>query len=222
MKSLQFPKAFSFFAVLLIIPSLLLNIYFLVKKPSLSRGVPVMEVLDGDTILLEGKVRLRLRQLDAPELENCGGKEARDMLTSLVKGRSVRIENEVLDQYGRPMALIFVGNSLINKVMLDSGWVRYHSDSTPYTPELKEVADRVKKEEKGIFSSQCLEKENIANPSCRIKGNIDKSTKVKKYYLPGCAQYEFTIIEKDIGESWFCSEKEARDAGYTKADTCKQ
>ena len=29
------------------------------------------------------------------------------------------------------------------------------------------------------------------------------------------------IVEEDIGESWFCTEAEARKAGYVKSKTCK-
>ncbi len=181
----------------------------------------VLEVLDGDTILLDGKVRLRLRHLDAPELEFCGGEEAKDLLTSLVKDKKVVLEEYILDQQGRPMSLIYQSNKLINQEMLESGWVRYHSDQTSRTEELKANAKDAKENKRGIYSPKCYQTENLENPECNIKGNIDKSTGTRLYYYPGCAQYEFTIVEKDIGEDWFCSEREAREAGFGKAKTCR-
>ena len=50
---------------------------------------------------------------------------------------------------------------------------------------------------------------------------MDDATDEKRYYVPDCAQYAFTIVELDVGEQWFCGEKEAKAAGYTKAETCK-
>ncbi|MFH0762508.1 MAG: hypothetical protein V1925_01290, partial [Candidatus Omnitrophota bacterium] len=60
------------------------------------------------------------------------------------------------------------------------------------------------------------------NPKCVIKGNYDKNSSLSNYYFPGCPQYEFTIVEKDLGENWFCTEKEAQAAGFTKAKNCPE
>jgi len=47
---------------------------------------------------------------------------------------------------------------------------------------------------------------------CRIKGNIGASGKV--YHLPGTPSYEKTRIDETKGERWFCTEEEARAAGW--------
>jgi micrococcal nuclease len=218
------PQKFIFIlASVLILPSLLFNLYLLKKKGS-DLGIPVIGVIDGDTLVLEGKVRLRLRHLDAPELEYCGGEEAKKELEKLVTGKSVIIEEKILDTQGRAMALVYVDDVLVNEEMLHSGWVRYHFDKTSLTEELKEAADKAKGEGLGIFSSLCYQSENLENPDCVIKGNIDKNKYVdnKKYYFPGCPQYNFTIVEKDLGEDWFCTEKEAQEAGFIKAKNCPE
>lgn len=187
---------------------------------SQGQGILVLEVLDGDTILLEHDVRVRLRHVDAPELQFCGGPEAKDFLTKLVKNKRIIIKEQIIDNYGRPMALVYSGNTLINQEMLKSGWVRYHSDNTSQTNTLKSTADKAKESLIGIWGSKCYQKSNPDNPKCNIKGNTDKNSTAKNYYYPGCAQYEFTIIEKDLGEAWFCTEKEAQKAGFTRAATC--
>lgn len=56
------------------------------------------------------------------------------------------------------------------------------------------------------------------NQSCVIKGNIN-SKKKKLYHLPGCPSYNQTKINK-TGERWFCTEEEAKAAGWTKAGNC--
>ena len=53
-----------------------------------------------------------------------------------------------------------------------------------------------------------------------IKGNIDKATYEKFYHLPECKHYNQVIMELDIGEKYFCSEKEAKKAGFKKASGC--
>jgi len=209
-------------AILILIPSLLFNAYLLNKKVN-QPGILVIEVLDGDTLLLDGKTRLRLRHLDAPELEYCGGQQAKDLLTNLVKDKRIIIQDQILDHQGRPMALVFIGNRLINQSMIESGWVRYHSDKIDYTEELKAAGAEARDDKLGIYSSLCRQQEtNLENPECIIKANIDKNKYEdnKKYYFPGCAQYEFTVVEKDLGEDWFCTEKAAQEAGFVKADTC--
>lgn len=184
-------------------------------------GVPVIGVIDGDTFVLEGKTRVRLRNVDAPELEFCGGEEAKKMLERLVAGKQVRLEELIPDQYGRGMALVYTGDTLVNREMLAGGYVRYHHDISSKEEELKAARDGAKALNKGIYR-RCQSKENTQNPNCYIKGNIDPQTGAKKYYLPGCAQYAFTVVEQDIGENWFCTEKEAQHAGYTKAKTCAE
>ena len=48
---------------------------------------------------------------------------------------------------------------------------------------------------------------------CRIKGNInDKGDRI--YHVPGSDSYERTGISTSRGERWFCTEEEARKAGW--------
>ncbi len=63
------------------------------------------------------------------------------------------------------------------------------------------------------------EEEEPVSGSCEIKGNISSSDE-KIYHLPGCGSYDKTVIDESAGERWFCSEQEARDAGWRKAQNC--
>ena len=51
--------------------------------------------------------------------------------------------------------------------------------------------------------------------NCLIKGNISKRGKI--YHLPGSASYDQTDIDVSQGERWFCTEAEARAAGWRAA-----
>ena len=52
--------------------------------------------------------------------------------------------------------------------------------------------------------------------NCRIKGNISRSGE-RIYHMPGAQHYERTRISTSKGERWFCSESEARAAGWRRA-----
>lgn len=54
------------------------------------------------------------------------------------------------------------------------------------------------------------------NGDCNIKGNV--STQGERiYHMPGDEYYEQTRISAAHGERWFCSEEEARAAGWRRA-----
>lgn len=55
-----------------------------------------------------------------------------------------------------------------------------------------------------------------APTECVIKGNI-ASDGEKIFHVPGQQYYDVTKISEHKGERWFCTEQEARDAGWRKA-----
>lgn len=82
---------------LILIPSLLLNYYFWQKTDGPESGSLVINVLDGDTFVLETSQRVRLASLNAPEVNLCGGQEAKEKLNSLVMGKRVVLREPVVD-----------------------------------------------------------------------------------------------------------------------------
>lgn len=52
---------------------------------------------------------------------------------------------------------------------------------------------------------------------CRIKGNIGFTTGERIYHVPGDKWYDKTRIDTSKGERWFCSEEEARAAGWRRS-----
>jgi ABC-type branched-subunit amino acid transport system ATPase component len=57
----------------------------------------------------------------------------------------------------------------------------------------------------------------VAGTGCNIKGNVSMNTGERIYHVPGQKFYSETIITAGKGERWFCSEDEARAAGWRKA-----
>lgn len=52
---------------------------------------------------------------------------------------------------------------------------------------------------------------------CNIKGNVSYNNGQRIYHLPGQEYYDKTVIDPRKGERWFCSEEEARQAGWRRA-----
>lgn len=52
---------------------------------------------------------------------------------------------------------------------------------------------------------------------CSIKGNISMNTGERIYHVPGQEHYTETMISLGKGERWFCSEAEAKAAGWRRA-----
>lgn len=52
---------------------------------------------------------------------------------------------------------------------------------------------------------------------CAIKGNVSIGTGERIYHVPGQKDYSSTIIRAEYGERWFCSEADARSAGWRRA-----
>ena len=52
-----------------------------------------------------------------------------------------------------------------------------------------------------------------ARDGCYIKGNINGEGE-RIYHVPGSPSYDDTVIDESRGERWFCTEAEARAAGW--------
>ncbi len=57
----------------------------------------------------------------------------------------------------------------------------------------------------------------LPGSGCNIKGNISFNTGERIYHVPGQEHYAETRIRLEYGERWFCSEGEARRAGWRQS-----
>lgn len=190
-----------------------------VVKQVISPGEKVVEVIDGDTFFIANRQRVRLLGVDAPAIENCFGKEATAALAKKILGKRVILKEPQVDAYKRVMALVYVNGELINEYMVKNGFVIYRWDDSSQTTVFKEANDFARNNNLGIFSTECYQ---LTPPKkgCNIKGNIRNDNEVKTYMMPTCSHYPQTMVEKFRGESWFCSEKEAKAAGFIKSSNC--
>lgn len=201
---------------LLLVPSLLVNLYQFNRNQEQKSTYLVKEVLDGDTFATEDNSIIRLFSVDAPETGVCGGAEAKQALEDMILGKRVTLDVRTRDR-GRQLAIVYLGEVLINKEVLKTGWFDYLGVNFEQKEELKEIYNQVKEEKVGIFGPKCTQLENTERPECSIKGNIGQE---RYYHFPGCGRYEGIKVELYRGEQWFCSEKEAQAAGFVKSKNC--
>src|SRR3989441_469684 len=75
----------------------------------------VTRVIDGDTLDVEGSIRIRLVLVNAPELNATGGPESRDYLTSLFSGAEGPLHEDDFqighDPDGRVLAVVVLGTT---------------------------------------------------------------------------------------------------------------
>jgi endonuclease YncB( thermonuclease family) len=92
----------------------------------------VTKVIDGDTIWINGKNKLRLVWIDAPELKQAYGIEAKTFLTNLVGEKDIVATCGKADRYGRLVCVITIDNINVNKEMVKTGnaWSYKHYSST--------------------------------------------------------------------------------------------
>lgn len=195
--------------------------YFLNKEPVSPADIQfvVDRIIDGDTLVLATGQRIRLQNIDAPEETFCGYDQAKQQLESLLPaGVSLHLTGDYVDRDGRRIALVYLGDILINEKMLLSGWAKFTSATSSENDRLKAAGEFARHQKLGVYSSLCRQSTNPNNPDCSIKGNHGERENI--YSFPGCGSYPNTILELDEGDVWFCTEDQAAAAGFTKAKNC--
>lgn len=180
----------------------------------------VFKIIDGDTFITDRKQSIRLLGIDAPELDKCLGQESKQKLEQLISNKDVLIKESITDKYGRILAIVYKGSININKTMINNGYASYDRAACKLCDDLIQAQEYAKNNELGVFSKTCYQSENPEKSECTIKGNINKKNGSKIYHFPGCGRYEELVVELSLGEQWFCSEKEAKNAGFEKSKNC--
>lgn len=194
-------------------------------------------VIDGDTFEMRGQ-RIRLHGVDAPEAAqtckrangeswNCG-QAAASALRNKIRTQTVSCQPTDIDQYQRTVAICSVDGEDLNAWLVSQGWASaYRQFSQLYVSQ----ENAAKAAKRGIwigevtqpaqFRSQTNQANRVVAPpprgnSCDIKGNISNRGE-RIYHVPGGQFYARTIVSTQRGERWFCSEQEARTAGWRKS-----
>lgn len=178
------------------------------------------------------------REASARNKELVGGKEV-----LLERDTSDR------DRYGRLLRYVYVGGALVNEALVGGGFAHAspYPPDVRYEARFRNAERQAREERAGLWGAVCEQASaavappapalqgreasvttptpapttdaSVSQDGCTIKGNINvKGEKI--YHLPGCGSYEKTVVSEASGERWFCTEADARAAGWRKAQNC--
>ena len=183
----------------------------------------------------------RSQTCDTPHGEWACGAWARDELARLIGERGVRCVGDTRDRYGRLVARCDAGQGDLGAALVEDGAASaYRRYSRAYLGE----EARAREAERGMWrrdgdgvlapdawraARRSAQGAGVGADSgrsdrppmseapegCAIKGNVSANGHI--YHLPGQRDYDRTRIDPARGEHWFCSEAEARAAGWRPA-----
>ncbi len=170
----------------------------------------VTRVIDGDTFETAEKQRIRINGIEAPEAGLCGSDESTRMLERKILGKKVFLKVTYLDRFRRNIANVYLSDgSLLAETLAREGSVI-----------VNQGGNEARTKKTGLHGLPCTQTTNTQRPTCTIKGNRPEGGGKPTYHLPGCNSYPITTVQLYVGDEWFCTEKEAIKAGFTKAETC--
>ncbi|BCG83373.1 hypothetical protein MesoLj113b_69150 (plasmid) [Mesorhizobium sp. 113-3-3] len=202
-------------------------------------------VIDGDTIEIAGQ-RIRFNGIDAPESQQycddakgfeypCGRQAAQALNEFLAASRPLYCKFVDRDRYGRLVGDCYrADRQSVQKWLVDQGlaldWPRYSKGAFAAEQASAKAAHRglwqgrfdepwdwrAANADKAETVSQQSTGFGLLGSGCNIKGNISARGE-RIYHLPGQKYYGVTKVTEAKGERWFCSEAEARAAGWRRS-----
>ena len=135
----------------------------------------VTRVVDGDTVWVQigthdKPLKVRIQGIDAPEICQAGGAQARDALKGRVMGQSVTVTSAAHDNYGRTVGTLRLGGEDIARWLVAHGhaWVySYHHKKATYTEQFEEAQAA----RRGLFSDAQAQEPRLfrkAHGSCHV------------------------------------------------------
>ncbi len=204
----------------------------------------VERVVDGDTFEVVGedgeKIIVRILNMATPDRGECFYDESKEALEKLLLGKEVKLEKDVsgVDSYGRFLRHVYLSsgtedddNIIVSKYMIENGW----AEALPILPDVKyktylaRFGTEAKDDKLGVWGGckelprNFAESENAQplDKECVIKGNISQNNSEKIYFYPGCPSYSQIKINLKVGERYFCTEAEAKEAGFHISGGCR-
>lgn len=166
-----------------------------------------IRVSDGDTITIllddDTQEKIRLRGIDAPESGQDFGRVSKRELTNLANRRTVRVETDGRDRYGRIIGWVYVGELYVNREMVRLGAAWYYPRYTPNEPDLAQAQQEAKSARRGLWVQNApLEpwewrKLNREGGTRRVSAEAESASTSGRYWVsksgkihnPGCRYY---------------------------------
>ena len=125
----------------------------------------VTRVVDGDTLWVKTSasaqpLKVRIHGIDAPEICQPGGVQARDALRQRVLGQSVTVTSRAHDNYGRTIGTLHMQGQDIGRWLVAQGhaWVyNYRYKKALYADEFSQAQDA----RRGVFNAGLAEEPRL-------------------------------------------------------------
>ncbi|MCA1643152.1 MAG: thermonuclease family protein [Acidobacteria bacterium] len=202
----------------------------------------VVGVLDGNTISVSNtstgqQVYVRLRGIDAPEMQQPRGADARQNLARLVAGKVVRVEFKTTDRMGTVEGRVALDGDDVNLAQLAAGmaWFRtaYYNELSDDQKKLYRDAEaEARAARRGLWQDDAPappweyraakkiveDPRDIPQPAAGAAKSVNADRRSRLYYAPGCAGYDRVPARS---RARFKSAAEAERAGYKPAPGCQ-
>ncbi len=193
------------------------------ESPGPPPEAKVAQVIDGDTLVLENGLRVRVLGLDAPEMGKDGrppeflAVAAKNSLTDLTLNKRVRLEYDRLryDHYGRLLAYLFLPEgTFVNAEILRQGLARvyFHEPNFRYREQLQAAQNEAMAANRGLWQQRAPARETAAETS--YIGNRNSL----RVHRPGCRMAARMAPANRVR---FGTLKEAYQQGYSPCRSCK-
>jgi micrococcal nuclease len=118
--------------------------------------VQVRQVVDGDTVELADGRRVRYLGVNTPEQGQPFYEEAKRFNADLVANKMVRLEFDVdtVDQYGRTLAHVFVGDTHVNLELIRQGYANLYTvpPNVKYSDEFLAAEREAREARRGLWA----------------------------------------------------------------------
>lgn len=180
----------------------------------------VTRIIDGDTFETKEKQIVRIDGIQAPEKGLCGFEEATKTLSDITRNKRVYIKTVYLDAYRRMVAKVYLADGTNLAYRLARMGVVYVNQKSKSDSTLLAFGDEARDKKRGIFGYPCTQMENTNQSTCQIKGNKANGEGNGIYHRPDCRQHDIVKVQLYLGDQWFCSEQEAKNAGFVPSKDC--
>lgn len=146
-----------------VVASLAVGASLIGGAPTATAASNVSKIYDGDTITMSNGDKVRLIQIDTPELDSkeCYAETARKELVKLLsKSEKVSLIEDPnldkVDRYGRSLRYVFVGNININLKMIEIGAAApyfYNNQKGAYSDKMMKAALNAQKLRLGLWKA---------------------------------------------------------------------
>jgi endonuclease YncB( thermonuclease family) len=131
-----------------------------IPTPSDGERITVARVVDGDTVELADGRRVRYIGINTPERGQPLYEEATDANRRLVEGQAAWLALDVqpVDQYGRTLAYLWVGDRFVNLEMVRQGYANAYTapPNVRYSEAFRAAEQQAREAEEGLWAQSDL------------------------------------------------------------------